>query len=83
MNTIERFYAELGFKTQKNLNKVRGQKLAKLTADEFAALPDFQRAMAGRKATKEDIEAFKLGFTRAIEENTVVRAPEKLAGSYA
>jgi hypothetical protein len=64
MQTQKYSYAELGYKTQKNLNKVRGRKLAKLSWEEFSELPEFKATMAGRKFNKEDLEDFRLGFER-------------------
>ncbi len=65
MQTIEQFYAMLGFKTQRKLNKVRGVKAAKMSWEEFSSLPSFRKTMAGRKATKENLESFKEGFIHA------------------
>lgn len=65
MQTQKYSYAELGFKTQQKLNKVRGFKAAKLTWEEFASLPEFKQTMAARKFTKENLEEFKQGFLHA------------------
>ena len=66
MKTIEQFYAELGFKTQERLQRVRGIKAAKMTWEEFSALPQFKKAMAGRKVRLSELEAFKEGFLYSL-----------------
>lgn len=59
---IEKDYYLLGFHMQRKLNKVRGVKAAKMTWEEFSALPEFQTTMKARRFNEEELKAFQRGF---------------------
>ncbi len=67
---IERDYFLLGFNLQRELNKVRGIKAAKMTWEEFSELPEFKATMHARRFNEEDMSLFKRGFLEAQKPTT-------------